>query len=242
MDQREIQPEWMDDPELPRADHLAALAGLARLNQFSGIDRITYQHLRRLASLTPKRRLNLLDVASGSGDIPISWIRRARREGWELQVTLTDTRAVALEEQQLRARRAGVELLSLHHDCLHSPLPNGFDVVSCSLFFHHLDDHQVFCLLQSMQAASEGALLLCDLERSRANLALVTTAARLLTRSPVVHHDAAASVRASFTRQEFKRLAEEALARPVRVASAFPCRFIACLDEAVVPEAVPAFA
>lgn len=239
---RDRQPEWMDDPNIPRADHLAALAGLARLNQISGVGRLMYRHIRRLAMSRRDRRLTLLDVASGSGDIPVNWVRWAQREGWTLQVTMTDTRSVALEEQQRRAHRFQVNVLSLHHDCLQSPLPSGFDVVTSSLFLHHLDDHQAFCLLQSMQAASDGALILCDLERSRTNLVLVKTAATALSRSPVVHHDAAASVRAAFTMQEFKHLAEEALARPVRVARAFPCRFIACQDEVAVPQAVPAFA
>lgn len=242
MHQRDLQPEWMDDPDLPRADHLAALRGLTRLNQVSGVGRLMFGYLRRLAKAKPDRRLSLLDVASGSGDIPIGWVQRARREGWELQVTMTDTRRVALDEQQRKASQAKVEVLSLQHDCLQSPLPGGFDVVTSSLFFHHLDDHQVFCLLQSMQAASEGALVLCDLERSRANLFLVKTAAALLSRSPVVHHDASASVRAAFTMEEFKQLAEEALARPVKVSRAFPCRFIACQDEVVLRETVPAFA
>jgi 2-polyprenyl-3-methyl-5-hydroxy-6-metoxy-1,4-benzoquinol methylase len=232
----------MDDPDLARDEHLAALEGLARLNRISGVGRLMYRHLRRIARARPDRRLHVLDVASGAGDIPISWVRHARREGWELQVTLTDTRRVALEEQQRRARQAKVDVLSMQHDCLHSPLPAGFDVVTSSLFFHHLDDHQVFCLLQSMQAASEGALVLCDLERSQTNLFLVKTAARLLSRSPVVHHDASASVRAAFTIEEFKQLAEEALARPVKISRAFPCRFIACQEEAVLPETIPAFA
>ena len=242
MQKRDQQPEWMDDPNLPRADHLAALAGLARLNRISGIARLMYRHIRRVAMARGDRRLSLLDVASGSGDVPISWVRRARREGWTLQVTLTDTRVTALEEQQRRAKRDRVDVLSLHHDCLRSPLPGGFDIVTSSLFFHHLDDHQVFCLLQSMQAASDGALVLCDLERSRTNLVLVKAAASVVSRSPVVHHDSAASVRASYTVEEFKHLAEEALARPVRVARAFPCRFILFQEELTVPEAVPAFA
>ncbi len=242
MRKRDRQPEWMDDPSLPRADHLAALAGLARLNRVSGISRLMYRPIRRLAMARRDRRLTLLDVASGAGDIPISWVCRARREGWTLQVTMTDTRGTALEEQQRRARSERVDVLSLQHDCLQSPLPGGFDVVTSSLFFHHLDDHQVYCLLQSMQSASDGALVLCDLERSPTNLVLVRAAASALSRSPIVHHDSAASVRAAFTAEEFRRLAEDALARPVRVSRAFPCRFIAYQEEVTVPEAVPAFA
>jgi 2-polyprenyl-3-methyl-5-hydroxy-6-metoxy-1,4-benzoquinol methylase len=201
-----------------------------------------YGHLRRVALAMGDRPLCVLDVASGSGDVPIAWARRAKRDGLKLQLTLLDMSSVAVEEQQRRARQLGLDVMSLQHDCLGTPLPAGFDVVTSSLFLHHLDEHQAFKLLQSMQLATENALLICDLERSRMNLALVTVASRLLTRSPVVHHDAARSVRAAYTMEEFRRLADSALARPVRVRRAFPCRFLATFDEPVAVEPVPAFA
>ncbi len=118
-----------------------------------------YRHIRRMAMARPNRRLNLLDVASGSGDLPVELGTSCRKEGWTLQVTMTDNRTLAIEEQQRRARRYDLDVLSLQHDCIQSPLPGGFDVVTSSLFMHHLDDHQVFCLLQSMQSASEGAMV-----------------------------------------------------------------------------------
>ena len=93
-----------------------------------------------------------------------------------------------------------------------------------------------------MQSASEHAMVICDLERSRLNLALVHVASHLVTRSRVVHRDAALSVRGAYTMDEFKVLAENALARPVRIKRAFPCRFIVTLEEVTVSAAVPAFA
>lgn len=241
MIQRDLQPELMDDPKLPRDEHLRALTGLSRLNRYSGVAGVMYRHLRRLAA-AQNRPLCVLDVASGSGDIPISWARRARRDRLDFQLTLMDISAVAVEEQQRLAKRQNVNVLSLQHDCLRTPLPSGFDVVTCSLFMHHLDEHQAFRLLQSMQSATDTALVICDLERSRLNLALVTMAARLLSRSSVVHTDAALSVRGAFTLDEFRALADNALARPVRVQRVFPCRFLATFDEQTVNEPVPAFA
>ncbi len=239
---RDRQPELMDDPNLPRDEHQRALRGLARLNRSSGVAGTMYRHLRRHAMVRENRMLNILDVASGGGDVPLSWARRARRDGLNLQLTLLDISGVAVEQQQRSARELGLDVLSLQQDCLHSPLPGGFDMVTCSLFMHHLDDHQAFRLLQSMQAATETGIMICDLDRSRLNLYMVNLACRLLTRSHVVHNDAAASVRAAYTMDEFKQLAENSLARPVHVMRAFPCRFIAMLEEQTVAEAVPAFA
>lgn len=239
---RDRQPELMDDPQLPREDHLQALAGLARLNRFSGVASAMYRHLRPFGLAVGDRPLNVLDVASGSGDVPLSWVKRAERDGWALQLTMLDISATAMAEQKRRAKAMGVEALSLQQDCLGDGLPAGFDVVTCSLFMHHLDEHQVFRLLQSMQGASHHGILVCDLDRSPLNLMLVKIGSRLLSRSHVVHYDAATSVRGAFTASEFEQIAESALARPVRVQRSFPCRFIATVAEEVVREPVAALA
>lgn len=239
---RDRQPELMDDPDLPRDQHEHALAGLARLNRFSGVSRATFAHVRRHAKKIGHRPFRILDVASGSGDVPLSWLASAKREGLNLELTMSDISPVAVEQQQCLANSLGVKTHSLQLDCLKSDLPDGFDMVTCSLFMHHLDDHQVFRLLQSMQSATDNAILICDLHRSRFNLAMVSLAAHLLTRSHVVHTDSALSVRAAYTGNEFKQISEKALARPVKIRPSFPCRFIATFDEKVIPEPIAAFA
>ncbi|MCH1494934.1 MAG: methyltransferase domain-containing protein [Rubripirellula sp.] len=242
MKQRDLQPEVMDDPSLPVHDHLLALKGLARLNRASGIESSMFRMIRQFLHDRPDRRLRVLDVASGSGDVPIAWARRARREGWRIDLTLVDNRQTACEEQQRLAALADLSVKSIQQDCLTGSLPNGFDLVTCSLFFHHLTNPQVFQLLQSMQAATSGGLLLCDLERNRLNLELVRIASRCLTRSPVVHHDAVTSVRAAFTVKEFQPIASSALSRPFRIKRVFPCRFVLLTTEATSKSPVPAIA
>src|SRR6056297_203985 len=239
---RDRQPELMDDPSLPKDQHEQALVGLSRLNRLSGIAGVTHAHIRKHAMAHPQRPTRLLDVASGSADVPIMWAKKAERDGLRLEITATDISPIAVEQQQRQAATAGVKIHSLQLDCLKQPLPGGFDIVTCSLFMHHLDDHQAFKLLQSMQAATKDAIVICDLERSRLNLALVTLGAHLVTRSPIVHTDASLSVRAAYTAEEFKQLAQSALARPVRIHHAIPCRFIATFDEQAVCESSVAFA
>ena len=241
MKKRDLQPELMDDPDLPEQDHRWALKGLARLNRFSGVEGLMFRAIRRIARSRADGKLSLLDVASGSGDVPIGWVRRAEKEGWRLDVTLVDNRQVACDEQQRLAGKVGVSVKSLQCDCLRETLPSGFNVVTSSLFFHHLNDSEVFQLLQAMQLASSGSMVLCDLERSKINFALVALASRCLTRSPVVHYDALASVRAAFTIDEFGSIARSALARPVRIQRAVPCRFLVTVDEVAAEERIPAF-
>lgn len=165
-----------------------------------------------------------------------------QRDGWNLQLTLLDLRSVAIEEQQRRASAADLRVLSLQHDCLHSPLPSGFDVATCSLFMHHLENHQAVQLLQAMRQASNGSVIICDLERSYLNLALVSVASRLLSRSEVVHSDATLSIQAAFTMPEFQVISQQALGHPIQIQRLFPCRFLATIDEVASEQPIPSFA
>ncbi|TWU44004.1 hypothetical protein Q31b_15390 [Novipirellula aureliae] len=224
---RSLRPEQMDDPNLTPAEHRRALRGLTRLNRISGVADAMYRYLYQYAISDRSRSLNVLDVASGAGDVPINWAKRAKRDGLALDITTLDISPTAIAEQQRRATAANVELESIQCDCLHSDLPTGYDVVTSSLFMHHLDDDQVIHVLRSMRKATNDKILICDLERSRFNLAIVTIGSHLVTRSKVVHFDGPQSVRAAYTKSEFASLAQHALGSPMKLQSAFPCRFIA---------------
>lgn len=224
--------EWMDDPALPPDRHRHALSGLRRLNQISGVSSALMRQLTRLAASASKHRpLKILDVASGSGDLPIAWLKAAKRKKIPMAVTALDISETAMQTASEAATRADVELGTICRDALHDGLPTGFDVVTCSLFMHHLDPPDVSKLIHEMWRASERAMVICDLERSRTNLALVAASARLVTRSDVVHFDASASVRGAYTRAEFSKLLQQALGFTVPVRRSFPCRFMAVIDQ-----------
>lgn len=230
MRSRVILPEAMDAPDLDPALHSRALAGLARINRFTRVADAIYLRLRRLSALSP-RPLRVLDVATGSGDLPIHWIKRARREGFPLSITGVDVSPQAVLVAAEKARIADVDAEWLVVNVLEEPLPSDFDVVTCSLFFHHLHDDDIFRLLRVMRDATERGglirrLLICDLDRSMFNWLLVKIGAHLLSRSPIVHLDSGLSVRAALTRQEFGQIVEAALDVSPIVKRLIPCRFI----------------
>jgi len=214
----------MDQPDLPDKDHRQALVGLARLNRWTGVALRFYRHLKNAAMASHHRRLRILDVASGAADLPIYWAARGRRDGLSLEVTTLDVSKFAIRQQRRRARQCGVRLRAIRADCLKEGLPEGFDVVTNSLFLHHLDESDAIRLVDSMLNASRGDVLVSDLERSRTNLALVKAGSHLLSRSPVVHHDGPLSVRGAFTRAEMQSIAGSASGHPVTVTRLFPCR------------------
>lgn len=214
-------PELMDDPTLDPVEHRRALAGLARLNRFSNSAGVLWPPIRKLARVL-NRPLRVLDVATGSGDVPRALLRRATRAGVALEVAACDLSPTAIAE----AGHTPGPVRFFVHDALRAALPTGFDVVTCSLFLHHLSEDEAVALLVNMEHAAARLVLVNDLARSRFNFCAVWAACRLLSRSSVVRFDGPASVRSAFTAKEALALAERAGLHGARTKGRFPCRYL----------------
>lgn len=226
MMQRTRTDEWMDDPALDSNRHRQALQGLARLNRASGSVGQVWKIIRQHMSEQGKNELSLLDVATGSGDIPIGLYRRARKAGLHLKIVAVDISETALVVARRRAARTGAEIDFRRCDILADDLAERFDVVLCSLFLHHFEDGPSVELLRILKQRARHLVVVNDLLRSRVSLALVWLGSRLLSRSKVVHFDALASVRAAFTPSEMQGLTRAAGLESARVWSYWPCRLL----------------
>ena len=222
---RYLTPELMDDPALDPDEHRRALGGLARLNRISSAGRSPWRGMADLVRGS-NRPLSVLDVATGSGDVPIAFARRAKAEGLELDLHGCDLSDVALSQASQRAREAGLSMTCFQHDILAASPPETYDVVTCNLFAHHLDDDGVCLLLRNMAHAARRRVLLCDLRRDRIGLGLAWVFSRLLTRSNVVHVDAIKSVRAAWTPEEMRGLATRAGLDNASISCCFPRRMM----------------
>lgn len=224
--ERRLQPEIMDQPGLEARLHQQALAGLARINFWSGSCRILWQPIRELARESPGRPLRILDLATGAGDVPVALWRRARAEGVPLEIEACDRSAVAVDFARRRAQATNAAVRFFVADALAGPIPTSFDVITCSLFLHHLDRSQALQLLSSMTASAARMVLINDLRRSRMGHLLAVAGTRVLSRSPVVHYDGPKSVEGAYTMDEVRGLARDAGLSNFTVAPRFPFRFL----------------
>jgi 2-polyprenyl-3-methyl-5-hydroxy-6-metoxy-1,4-benzoquinol methylase len=215
----------MDRPDLDPARHRHALRGLGRINQWSASARILWPPLRRLAR-SHSAPLRVLDIATGGGDIPIRLWRRAQKAGVPLRIEACDISATALDYAREAAERAGAAVEFFRCDVLNEPLPRRYDVATCSLFLHHLEEAEAIVLLRRATAAVDQALLINDLRRSTLGLWFAQVGTRLLTTSPVVHVDGPLSVRAAFTPAEAAALARQAGLQNVNIVRKWPFRFL----------------
>lgn len=200
----------MDDPTLDGRRHMAALDGLSRINRVTRSAAQVWSAITPLLDEPSPPPLRVLDIATGGGDLPIALWRRASKQGIRLAATGCDLSERALDRAGERSLRAGARVEFLRIDALRDALPTGFDVVTCSLFLHHLDPPQARLILEKMRLTARRMVVVCDLRRSARGHALAWAGARALSRSSVVHTDAPRSVRAAYTIDELRELADAA--------------------------------
>ncbi len=221
---RNRQAELMDDPALDPGRHRDALKGLARINRWSDSVRIVWKPIRRLAMKTAP--LRVLDLATGGGDIPIRLWAKAKNDRLQIQFHGCDISPIAIDHARQAAGRAGADVEFFQADVLNNDLPDGFDVITTSLFVHHLDSPQVVMLLQKMAKAAKHLVIINDLLRTPIALGLAYVGTRLLSRSGIVHVDGPRSVRGAYTLAEISDLANQAGLSGFSLRMQFPYRYL----------------
>jgi ubiquinone/menaquinone biosynthesis C-methylase UbiE len=102
-------------------------------------------------------------------------------------------------------------------DALALPFREGsFDVVSCSLFAHHLSPEEVVQFVKEGLRVSRTAVLINDLVRHPLHLMLVY-AGMPLFQSRITRHDAVASLRGAYTVEEMRGLMQQTTAARVEI-------------------------
>jgi len=237
------QPELMDDPSLPAADHHHALDALARINAVSlTAPRMAAAAAALLAGrLVPSTRaagvpapIEIVDVACGGGDVTAAVARRiwrraapGGRERCAVRVTGLDMSDRALDHARRRVggRADGPTVSFATRDVVTDECP-ACDVAICSLFLHHLDDAQAAALLGAMAAAARVGVVVSDLVRSRTGLLLARLGTLALSGSRVARIDGPSSVRAARTPEEYRRLLDRAGLRSATVRRIWPQRVL----------------
>jgi hypothetical protein len=193
--QRVNTPELLDSDDCPAREVEKSLRDLSRINRWFGGVSTTRALIERVAAATGKKHFSLLEVAAGFGEVPKLAAQQLRRKGIILEMTLLDVKRSHL----LPGNRAVVA------NALALPFADGaFDLVSCSLFAHHLEPAELARFAAEALRVSRCALLINDLVRHPMHLALVYAGWPLM-RSHVSRVDGVASVRRAYVPAEMRQ-------------------------------------
>ena len=233
--ERRRQPEWMDDPAADPAELRRSLDYIRRVNSLLGYTRATVGHLKRFSrAWRPGETIRILDVATGSADVPRAVLRWSRRRGFDVRVVGVDLHAATLRmaaesgdarRRQARRARPHSDLLFARADALRLPFADGsFDYAMTAMFLHHLDDDAAAAAVREMARVARRGIIVADLLRHRRAYAWIHLLTLLST--PMVRHDARASVAQAFTKQEVLRVRERAGVGFARYYRHFGHRFV----------------
>jgi SAM-dependent methyltransferase len=201
------EPELMDRPQPVSAELISDLRNLRSLNRYFGSYRLVRHFLRRW--IMPNDRLRVLDLATGSGDIPRLAVKFARRRGAQLQVD-----AVDLQESTVQiARELSGDFPEITFHCAdihHYGKEQVYDLVLFSLALHHFDEAEAVKLLRRCRALSRGKVLVADLRRGWLAKVGVDLLTATIFREPMTRNDARVSAARAFSFAELDQLAWDA--------------------------------
>ena len=209
-------PELLDTDAGTPAEIAASLSDLRRINRWFGGTSTTVDLIRRVssndaASGSPARRpsagvssqpirLSLLEIAAGSGYVPQAARQHLAQKGISLDLTLLDRAA----SHVCAARENGTSAVVA--DACQLPFcDSSFDLVSSNLFLHHLGPNELVDCVRECLRVCRKAVLINDLIRHPIHIALVYSGMPLY-RSRLTRHDAPASVRQAYTKEEMAEL------------------------------------
>jgi ubiquinone/menaquinone biosynthesis C-methylase UbiE len=198
-------PEWMDEPGA-NAEHLRkSLRYLRRINGFLRYTRSTLSHLERFSRRWRRgETIRILDVATGSADLPRAILKWAKGRGF-------DVRVVGVDLHAMTARAAGADnaVRIVQANAMQLPFADGsFDYATTSLFLHHLDEADVVKVLAEMGRVTGRGVIVGDLLRHRRAYFWVNILTSLA--NPMVRHDGRISVAQAFKREEIIALRDQA--------------------------------
>ena len=196
--------EMMDRPQPVSAELERDLHRLRQLNRWFGSHRLILHFVRRW--MRSREALRVLDLATGSGDIPRLIAKHARAIGANVRIHALDQQAATLEIAR-RLSTAYPEISFSEADILTWDSVDKYDLVLCTLALHHFSNEDAVRVLRRCRELSRTFVLVADLRRGvllRAGVYLLTT---LIFREPMTRFDARLSAARAFTFREMRGLA-----------------------------------
>src|SRR5262249_19575007 len=223
--ERSNQLELIDGADYTAAEYIENLADLRRVNRYLGGRSALTRHLFPMIEATRLRRIRLLDVGTGSADIPEQIVGWCADRGIEIEFVALDLNQIAVLDAR-RQTASHPEIQIVRADAMNLPFDDhSFDFVMASLFLHHFENPQAAALLSSFARVARVALLINDLRRHPIAYYSIKLLTQLFTRNRLVRNDSAVSVLRGFTERDIAEIANESRTQ-LQIFRHFPYRFV----------------
>ena len=223
---RVLRPELLDAGNMPDEDVRRNLLDLRRINRLFGSRRLLLEVLEKQVFRHKLTGFRVLDIASGSCDLPFAILEWAKQQGLEAQVFALEYwhRYLALFRDELATYP---NLHPFSADVFHAPVPDqAFDFVTCSHFFHHLPEDRAGELLRMMNRWARYAVIVSDLERHTVPYYFFRLFNPIFTTCAMSRIDGLVSFEQAFRKEELKQTADRAGLHNCTVERRWPYRLL----------------
>jgi 2-polyprenyl-3-methyl-5-hydroxy-6-metoxy-1,4-benzoquinol methylase len=196
--------EMMDRDQPPAAELERDLERIRQLNLWFGSYRLVLSFIRHW--IKPADKLRVVDLATGSGDIPRLIVDYARKISARVEIDALDRQPATLEI----ARRLSADYPEISYreaNILEWNSVEAYDVALCTLALHHFSNEDAVRLLRRCCQLSKRYVLVSDLRRSFSLIAGVYLLTALIFREPMTRYDARLSALRAFSFSEMRDLA-----------------------------------
>ena len=199
--------EMMDRPQPVSAELERDLERIRQLNRWFGSYRLVLGFIRRW--IKPRARLRIVDLATGSGDIPRLIINHSRAIGALVEIDAVDRQSATVDIA--RELSAGYpEISYIDADILEWKPAAAHDIALCTLTLHHFSNEDAVKVLRRCSEVATRFVLVSDLRRGFFLKAGVYILTAFVLREPMTRYDARLSAARAFSFKEFDKLARQA--------------------------------
>jgi SAM-dependent methyltransferase len=199
--------ELMDRPQPVTAELEKDLRNLRGLNQYFGSYALVSYFMQRW--IKPGDRWRVLDVATGSADIPRLMVDHARAVGAKIQIDALDRQPATLAIAR-KLSASYPEISFVEGDVLTWEPALTYDLVLSTLVLHHFTNEDAVRVLQRCRQFTQRFVLVSDLRRGLLASAGVWLLTALIFRDPMTKYDGRLSAARSFSFAEMAELARRA--------------------------------
>jgi 2-polyprenyl-3-methyl-5-hydroxy-6-metoxy-1,4-benzoquinol methylase len=196
--------EMMDRPQPVSAELERDLERLRQLNRWFGSHRLVLNFMRRW--IKPHTRTRIVDLATGSGDIPRLIANYARGIRAQVEIEALDRQSATLEIAR-KLSSSYPEISYREANILEWNSVEAYDIALCTLALHHFSDEDAVRVLRQCHQLSRRFVLVSDLRGGvflRTGVYLLTA---MIFREPMTRHDARLSAVRAFSFSEMRNLA-----------------------------------
>ena len=156
---RSAEKEIIDLRPLTPEENLSAFKRIAWINRFLGGTGVILHHLQRFSKNWKRGEvIKILDLGTGISDIPEAVLRWGKKQGFQIEITALD-----LFHEPLKAGRLAPGISRIQASCFDLPFQTQtFDYVMASMFFHHLENTEIYSVLAQASAMAKRGIIIND--------------------------------------------------------------------------------